>query len=87
MDVFDMWLSGKKRLTAAEVRKMNPGDTVWFHRCYGKRGEHLFIRATIVQSGNKKQLSFQDYKGFPVLKDIKDGPKVAYTEDNGGCHY
>jgi hypothetical protein len=81
MDIFEEWLKGKKRLTPAEVRAKNVGDSVWIHQCYGKQGEHLFVKAEIVQTWSKKQLSYRDYKGDRVFKDIKSNPKIAYTED------
>ena len=80
MDIFDQWLKGKKRLTPEEVKKKAPGEYVFIHQCYGKRGEHVWVKAEIIQTGNKKQLSFRDWKGDKVIRDIKNNPKIAYTE-------
>lgn len=81
MDIFDQWLAGKKRLTPAEVKAKEIGSCVWLHQCYGKRGEHLFVRATVAQSCKKKQLAYRDHDGNMIFKDIKSSPKIAYTED------
>ena len=75
------WLSGKKVLTAADVKKLEPGDHVWIHQCYGRRGEHVFVQAKIVQSGKKKLLQTRDYRGLPVLKEIRTSENIAYTAD------
>ena len=73
------WLSGETVLTAAEVRKMEPGSKVWVHQCYGRRGEHLKSVATVIQSGRKKLLRVRDYQGLPVLLQITTKENVAYT--------
>lgn len=36
------WLTGKKVLTAEQVRKLEPGTEVFRHQCYGRRGEHVW---------------------------------------------
>lgn len=81
MDIFDQWLKGKKRLTPEEVKQKAPGEFVFMHQCYGKVGEHVWVKAEIIQTRNKKQLSFRDWKGDKVVRDIKNNPKIAYTED------
>ena len=75
------WLSGKTILTAAQVKKLDPGDHVWIHRCYGRRGEHVKVLAKVVQSGKKKMLQVRDYNGLPVLKEIRTAENIAYTAD------
>lgn len=81
-DALKAWLSGKTVLTTAEVRKMEPGSRVWIHRCYGKLGEHLFVRATVVQhgkSGKGRRLAYLDADGFSVYEPVRNTDKIAYT--------
>lgn len=75
------WLKGKKVLSAAEVRKLEPGAQIWVHQCYGRLGEHLYGRAKVVQYGKTKKLETRDHNWTPVYQDIKDGDRIAYTED------
>ena len=82
MELPKEWLGGKTVLTAAEVKKMKPGEAVWRHQCYGRRGEHLFVKTTVIQEGKKKRLSFRDGNtGLTVLKDIVAADNIAYTLD------
>lgn len=73
------WLSGKTILTADKVKKLDPGTEIWIHQCYGRRGEHMFVKAKIVQSGRKKLLEFHDWRGMQVLKEIRTAENIAYT--------
>ena len=75
------WLAGKRILTAEQVRKMEPGTEVFRHQCYGRRGEHVWCKCTVVQNGTKKKLKMYDGYGLPEYKDIKAAENVAYTED------
>lgn len=75
------WLSGKTILTAAQVKKLDPGAEVWIHKCYGRRGEHVYVKATVMQSGKKKVLRCYDYMGLPEYKPITDAENIAYTAD------
>lgn len=75
------WLSGKTVLTTAQVKKMEPGEYVYMHQCYGRRGEHVWSKAMIVQSGRKKLLQMRDYNGLAVLKEIRTAENIAYTAD------
>lgn len=79
MKIPNEWLAGGTVLTAAQVKKMEPGSRVCVHQCYGRRGEHLWVYATIVQSGNKKKLAYRDYQGLSVYKDIVTRENIAYT--------
>lgn len=79
MKIPSEWLNPNEILSAADVRKMNPGEKVWVHQCYGKLGEHLYCQATIVQYGTKKKLMMRDWRGLPVYKDIKTAENIAYT--------
>ena len=36
MKLPEEWLSGKKVLTADQVKKLPVGTTICFHQCYGK---------------------------------------------------
>lgn len=74
------WFNQEELLSAADVKKMNPGEEVWFHQCYGRQGEHVQAKAKIVQSGRKKQLQLRDWQGFAIYKDIKDAENIAYTK-------
>ena len=58
------WLSGKKILTAEEVKKLPVGANVYVHKIYGKRGEHLCGRYTVTQSENKKVLTTLVWPGI-----------------------
>lgn len=80
MKIPDEWLTGKKVLTAEQVKKLPVGTTICRHQCYGKLGEHVWAHCKIVQSGTKKKLSMRDYHGMQVLKDIENKESVAYTE-------
>lgn len=80
MKLPEEWLSGKKVLTADQVKKLPVGTTICFHQCYGKLGEHIWSNCKIVQSGTKKKLSMRDYHGMQVLKDIVTKENIAYTE-------
>ena len=75
------WLSGKKILTAEEVKKLPVGATVYVHKIYGKRGEHLCGRYTVTQSENKKVLTTLVWPGALQTMQIKDGKRVAFTAD------
>ena len=75
------WLAGKKIMSAAEVKRLEPGAEVWVHQCYGRLGEHLYTRAKVVQYGKTKKLETRDHNWMPVYRDIKDGDRIAYTED------
>lgn len=75
------WLSGKTILSAEEVKKLDPGAEVWIHQCYGRRGEHMFVKATVAQSGKKKVLKCRDWRGLPVIKEIRTAENIAYTAD------
>lgn len=79
MKIPSEWLNPDEILSAADVRKMNPGEYVWYHRCYGKLGEHVYCKAKIVQYGKKKRLEMRDWQNMPVYKDIKDAENIAYT--------
>lgn len=82
MELPKEWLAGKTVLTAADVKKMEPGSKVWIHQCYGRRGEHVWVKATVVQYGDRKKLKCCDHNGMPVIRDIKTAPNIAYTADN-----
>ena len=73
------WLTGQHVLTAPEVKRMAIGSKVWIHQCYGKRGEHVKVLATICQSGKKKVLKYYDWNGRSVYKDILTKENIAYT--------
>lgn len=75
------WLKGKKVLTAAEVKRLKPGAEVWVHQCYGRLGEHLYTRAKVMQYGKTKKLETRDYNWNAIYRSIKDGDRIAYTED------
>lgn len=75
------WLAGKTILTAAEVRKLEPGTHVWIHRCYGKRGEHVFARGKVVVKDGKKMLKLYDADYMPVYREIRAADNIAYTAD------
>lgn len=75
------WLSGKKILTAEEVKKLPAGATVYVHKVYGQLGEHLCGRYTVTQSGKKKVLATRNWNGDLEIMQIKDGKKVAFTAD------
>lgn len=75
------WLTGKTVLTAAEVRKLEPGAHVWIHRCYGKRGEHVYVRAVIAVKDGKKMLKFYDADFLSVYEEIRKADNIAYTAD------
>lgn len=79
MKIPSEWLNPNEILSAADVRKMNPGDKVWIHQCYGRQGEHVYCQATITQYGKKKKLKIYDWRGMPIYKDIKEAENIAYT--------
>lgn len=78
------WLSGKTVLTAAEVRKLAPGSRVWIHRCYGRRGEHTYVRAEVVVKDGRKKLRYYDSDYTSVYAEIRNSESIAYTEDQEG---
>lgn len=78
------WLTGKTVLTAAEVRKLEPGTRVWIHRCYGRQGEHVFVRAEVVVKDGRKKLRFYDTDYRSVYREIRNEESTAYTEDQEG---
>lgn len=47
------WLSGKHVLTPDDVKALEAGSEVYIHRCYGRAGEHLKVKATVIQSGRR----------------------------------
>ena len=75
------WLTGKTILTAEQVRKLEPGSQVWMHQCFGRQGEHIYVKATVVKSGKSKKLKMYDWRGLAVFKDIVKKDNIAYTED------
>lgn len=75
------WLAGKTILTAAEVRKLEPGMHVWRHQCFGKIGEHVFARGKVVVKDGKKMLKFYDADYRPVYREIRAADNIAYTAD------
>lgn len=81
MKIPEAWLAGKKVLTPAEVRKMEAGSSVWIHKCYGKRGEHVFVKATVIQYGKTRKLKYSDWRGNMIIGDIKTAENIAYTAD------
>ena len=81
MKIQQEWLTGKKIIPAAEVRKMPVGSKVWIHKAYGKTGEHMYNVATIVKAGpRKKKLKYSNYQGLSEYIDIVDKENVVYTE-------
>lgn len=75
------WLSGKRVLTPDEVKKLEAGSEVYIHRCYGRAGEHLKVKATVIQSGRRKLLKYSDWRGLSITEPVKPAENIAYTLD------
>lgn len=84
MKILTEWLAGETILSAAEVRKLEPGTRVWIHRCYGRRGEHVFVRAEVVVKDGRKKLRYYDSDYKSVYAEIRNNESIAYTEDREG---
>lgn len=81
MEINKEWLIRKQVITAEDIKKMDPGETVYIHRAFGRLGEHKVIRATVVKKGKRKALQYWDWRGLSACEYPKTAPNIAYTKD------
>lgn len=75
------WYAGKKVVEPQDVKKLPVGTTVYIHRAYGRRGEHLTCAAQVIMLGKSRRLAAHDYRGVLIYEVIKTDGSRVYTLD------